>query len=297
MAITKSSGREPWIFRVDHPHDLVAAHRHLIASSLQPDERILHLIYSPAWEGTEAPFGIHGHAASHAIALTPHRWIVSEDRHDPAITPSVSSIAFDDIVVLEKGSALLQAWFVLRYADNGALRTLTVLHKAIGSHHFDDAIRTYRSLVGASASPSLAESDEWQHIPRYLAQELMPVLIDGERVLASCRTSEAWHEERRRWRRSAHCARPWSSLLLTDRGIVYGVSETGERPHLLSFGGNIWCAPRDALQIALPVEKGNGHCRVPELRITLARHSVRYAVEAAIPSMDHAVVKAVNAHG
>lgn len=286
MAITKSSGREPWIFRVDKPEDLVGAHRELIASALQPDETIHHLIYSPAWEGTEAPFGIRGQSASHSIAVTPTRWIVSENRHVSWLEPRVHSIPFDDVLVVEKGSALLLAWLVIRFRDGESLRSLTILHKAIGAHHFDDAIRTYRRLAAGEplTAPIRGGSEEWQQIPRYLAQELMPILIDGEHVLASTHTAEQWHEKRRRWRRTEFCAQPWSAFLVTDHGLLYAEAEKPERPDLLSFGSNVWCAPSGAFRMSRFVEKNGNHCLSPTLRLTFTRGSVRHDFDAAVPS-------------
>jgi len=299
VTVLQSSGREPWIFRVDRPEDLVGRHCELIANAAG-DEPILHLIYSPAWEGTKAPFGITGHSASYAVALTASRWIISEDRHESWSEPRVRAIPLADVLVIEKGSALLQAWLVIRFREGDALQRITILHKAIGSHHFDDAIRTYRRLAAAAKIVTWPhESTEWQQVPRYLAQELVPLLVDGEHLLASTHTAEEWHDVRRRWRRVEHCARPWSGLLLTDRGIVYGEAETPRRPSELAFGVNVWCAPPAAIRVMQVVAHSSEHCEAPALRITLTRGSVRHDFDAAMPSetAGSAFAAAMNGHG
>ena len=136
-------------------------------------------------------------------------------------------------------------------------------------------------------------------MPRYLAQELMPLLVDGEHVFASTHTAEEWHEVRHRWRRVKHCARPWSGLLMTDRGTVYGEAETSQRPTLLAFGANVWCAPPSAIRVIQVVAHSSEHCETPALRITLTRGSVRHDFDAALPSESagSAIATAMNSHG
>ena len=292
MAITQSSGREPWIFRVDRPADLIGSHRELIASAIQPGESTLHLIYSPAWEGSTAPFGITAHRASHAIALTNSRWIISEDRHERWAQPHVRSIPFANVLTLEKGSALLQAWLSLRYEENGALQHLTILHKAIGNHHFDDAVRTYRRVAKSECAISAGrgESKIWQHIPPYLAQELIPVLVDGEHVHLSTRTTDEWKEERRRWKRVEHCVRPWSAFLMTDHGFLYAESEKSSDRDLWAFGANVWCIPPDELSVSSLEVDESAH-----VKLVLTRGTVRTDLTIAVPSVSDPVVNALHA--
>jgi hypothetical protein len=138
MVIAKSSGNEPWIFRASAPEELVGAHREQMASALTAGEPLRYLLYSPSWQGRGRHFGISATPASHALAVTDRRFIATRDAHggSPA---TVTSIPFADLLAIEKGSALLLAWFVARFVESGRLQTLTILHKSTGAHHFDAA--------------------------------------------------------------------------------------------------------------------------------------------------------------
>lgn len=290
MAITRSSGREPWIFRVDDPGDLIGSHPALIASTLQPGEAASHLIYSPAWEGSTAPFGLTAHPASHGIALTKSRWIISQDWHVSWQEPRVDSIPFTSVLLVEKGSAMLQAWLSIQYEDNGGLQRITILHKAIGSHHFDDAIRTYRRLSQTGIPSVGAESDSWQHIPIYVAQELIPVLVDGEHVTSSTHTTEQWKNEWRRWRHFDCCVQPWSAFLVTDYGYVYAEAEKSRERGLWAFGANVWCIPADVIRGVSFVPGETTH-----LHLALTRGSVHADLSIAVPSLHDPIVDALHA--
>ena len=65
----RSSGKELWVFRAERPEELCGMHADLVAAALTPGEQLQYVFYAPIWEGNRAPFGIPGHAASHAVAI------------------------------------------------------------------------------------------------------------------------------------------------------------------------------------------------------------------------------------
>jgi hypothetical protein len=78
----KSSGREPYVFRVEKPEDLrglhICVHADLMERALRCDEELLYLLYSPIFEAKKAPFGLQASPASHAVAVTKRRFIISD---------------------------------------------------------------------------------------------------------------------------------------------------------------------------------------------------------------------------
>src|SRR5437667_6696230 len=117
----QSTGREPGVFRAERPEELFGVHADLIAAALTPGERLRYLLYAPIWDGGEAPFGIWSHPASHAVAVTEHRFLLSEDRHTKGIIPSVRAIPFDQVLYVELGRALLLGWFAIRFIEEDVL--------------------------------------------------------------------------------------------------------------------------------------------------------------------------------
>jgi hypothetical protein len=83
--------------------------------ALRRDEGLLYLLYSPIWPGKNGPFGLYAMPASHAVAVTKYRFIISEDRHMEGITPTVQSIPFDKVFYIELGNALLLGWFSIEF--------------------------------------------------------------------------------------------------------------------------------------------------------------------------------------
>ena len=182
MVIAQSSGNEPWIFRASHREELVGSHRSLMASALAVGEPIHYLLYSPSWPGRGGHFGIGGLPASHAIAVTDRRFIVTRDTHDGS-PPSTTSIPFDTILLIEKGAALLLGWLVICFAHESAPHAITILHRTTGVHHFDEAIRRWRaSLPVIEHAPSLPPDEHWKSVPRFLYYEIEPVLLEEERL-------------------------------------------------------------------------------------------------------------------
>lgn len=269
--ISESSGNEPWIFRVAKPNELVGRHRRLMRNALRPDESIGYMLYSPRWEGLGHYFGIRASPASHALAVTRDRFVITRDPHlDDADATSVS-IPFRDVLLIEKGSALLLSWFVVRYVEDGQLKDMTVLHKSVGSHHFDNMIgwfRTHGDTVrweGDSVSP-----DGWKSVPRFLFHEMEPVLVAGEVPSFGLHSSEQWTETRRLWRRRRLFRKPWAGLFLSPHGVVAGIIA---EPHSqeLTFGVDVFVAPSGAI-VSMSVGRIDGPAGpVPVVRTFVAR--------------------------
>jgi len=144
----KSTGRESHIFRAESPEGLLGVHADLIASALNPVESIHYLIYAPIREAGNAPFGIHAEPASHALAVTDHRFLISKDRHIDTIAPTVQEIPFSRVICVEIGNALLLGWLAIHSIENGQLSSTSLFYTARGCHHFERAIREFRNMYG-----------------------------------------------------------------------------------------------------------------------------------------------------
>ena len=280
MVISQSSGNEPWVFRVDRPGELIGAHRELIAAAIPQSEPTRYLLYSPRWEGRGRHFGIEASPASHALAVTARRFVISRDAHDDS-SPTVTSIPFDAVLSVEKGSALLLAWLVIRYVADARVQAFTILHKSTGAHHVDESIRTWRATLLTVSARSVQHDEHWKSVPRFLFHEMEPLLLDDECVRASLHASERWNEPRRFFVRRATFVQPWTSLVIADRGVIFGMAEQPERPLMHAFGANVVVVPPEALaNAAIQTAEGNG-AAMYRLRIDLARSGVSISYEVA----------------
>jgi hypothetical protein len=280
MAISQSSGNEPWVFRVARAGDLIGVHRELIASAIPESEPIRSLLYSPRWEGRGRHFGIEARPASHGFAVTDRRFVISRETHDGS-SPILTSIPFDAVLSVEKGSALLLAWLVIRYVTDALVQAYTILHKSTGAHHVDESLRAWRATGQAVAARPLQLDDHWKSVPRFLFHEMEPLLLDGESIRGSLHASERWKESRRFFVRRAVFVQPWTSLVIADRGLIFGVSEQPEEPGLYAFGANVVVVPAEVVAgVAVETDEGKG-AAVNRLRIDLARNGASLSYEVA----------------
>lgn len=193
----------------------------------------------------------------------------------------MTSIPFDAVLSVEKGSALLLAWLVIRYVDDARVRAFTILHKSTGAHHVDESIRAWRTTLPAAAARSVQHDEHWKSVPRFLFHEMEPLLLDGESVRGSLHASERWNERRRLFVRRATFIQPWTSLVLADRGAIFGMAEQPERPLMHAFGANVVVVPPDAVaSAAVETVEGNG-AAVNRLRLDLARGTATIFYEVA----------------
>ncbi len=267
------------------PEDLPGIHPDLIGQTLLPGERIRSLLYAPIWDGGEASFGIRGKQASHSIAVTDGRFIISRDFHKKMRPPQVRAVPLDRVLALEFGSSLLPGWFAIRFADGDELRTVSLLYEATyGREHFAALVRQYRAaarptqqLLGALPRP--AWSGLWHRIAPRQAGRLRAVLREDETLLAFTISSQTWGTRRSLFGRIAACAVEEGVLVVTDHGFVHVVNEPDLRPDLWSFGINVCCIPNGALKSSAVVERVSAGVPIQCLRLELGRGPVSWQVD------------------
>ena len=140
----ESSGRENWVFGVEHPCELMGVHAKLIDKEINGSEKIGHCIYAPRVSSTSTPFGLKSEESSWGVCVTDKRFIISQNRHTKGIEPSIVSIGFQDVIYFNIGSALLLSWFSITYFQDGQTNKLNILFSSNGKHHFAKAIRVYK---------------------------------------------------------------------------------------------------------------------------------------------------------
>jgi len=140
----ESTGRESWVFGVEHPRNLMGAHAKLIDKELNESEKIEHCIYAPCISSTITPFGLKSEKYSWGVCVTDKRFVISQNRHLKGIEPDVVSIDFQDILYCNIGSALLLSWFSITYIQDGKIEKLNILFSSNGKHHFAKAVRAYK---------------------------------------------------------------------------------------------------------------------------------------------------------
>src|SRR5712692_3541282 len=293
----QSTGRELWVFRAERPEDLLGVHANLIAAALTPCEQLRYLLYAPIWDGDTAPFGIHGQPASHAVAVTTQRFIISEDCHTEGSVPSVHTIPFDQVLSIEVGSALLLGWLALRFVEKDAVcQTALLYNAATGRHHFAAAVRAYRALAARHSGRHLSREDQmqwsevWRHTARHQTGGLQSLIIDGERPLAMLRAVELWTTEKQ-WRKNVPvCLTTAGMFVATDSGFLSVTDEPAPRPHMLRFGVNVSCIAPDAVQSMTLREQHVHASSVRFLRVHMGRAAVATHVD--IPFDDQSVAAA-----
>lgn len=273
------------VFPVAEPDGLPGIHPDLIAEALLPGERIRSLLYAPIWDGDEAPFGIRGEQASHSIALTEGRFIISRDRHNKRRPPQVQAIPLDRVLAVEFGSSLLPGWFVVRFADASELRTVSLLYEATyGREHFAALVREYRAaarptqeLPGAAPRPTW--SALWRRMSPRQAARLRPILCEDETLLAFTTSSQTWGTRRSLLGSVPACAAEEGVLVVTDHGLVRVENEPDLRPDLWSFGINVCCVPHGAVRSSTIVERVSAGIPLQCLRLELGRGPVSWQVD------------------
>ena len=246
-----TSGRECWVFSVPAPEDLPGHHPELMGGALAPGEAVHHLLYSPLYEAAGGMFGVRGAPGSHALAVTPDRFVVSRDPHRDGVPRSVRVIPFDRVLWPELGHALLLGWLTLRFAEDGRLLTETVFFPTSGMRHFQAAVRAYRSQEVDGLLPSDHDAlwaEACTACPPYLRNELPPLAVGQERPLVVLQSSERWDVPRRGRRPRPRCVSPTAIGILTERGLLLAESERPLQPGRLAFGVNATVVERNAIR-------------------------------------------------
>lgn len=276
-----SNGREPWIFRATDPQELCGRHADLIASALDPRDRVHYLLYSPIFDARCGLFGIHGAPASHAVALTQDRFVISSDPHANARPATVESVPLEKILAVELGSALVLGWLAIRFAADNTLRSVVVLFGTSGTHHFEALVRAQRRLAApwvAMGAESVPRAELWRSTLPYLGAAVEPLLLDDEQIVCALHWHEAWRSVRSRWTTTQACTSTPGLLLASRLGVLWVASEPRVRPNVLSFGVNATSIRWSALRGA-SVEQGAGDHSTPRLRLALESHGVSLGLD------------------
>jgi hypothetical protein len=279
MRGVRSSGREPYVFRADKPEGLLGVHADLMEKALRRDEGLLYLLYAPIWPERKGPFGLCATPASHAVAVTKYRFIISEDRHMEEIAPTVQSIPFDQVFYVELGNALLLGWFSAEFVLDNKPSCATLFFPATtGMKHFGIAVRKYRSMIGPTHDQLPADAidwpDIWQNTPTTEVDHLMPLILKEELPFSMLRSSEFWISRKRRWKSIPVYLSTNGILVSTNFGFIHATEEAPVRPDVFSFGVNVFCIAFDALKSARILEKRTYGTHLYVLRLEIARGSV-----------------------
>lgn len=273
----RSRGKEPYVFRAESPDGLIGVHADLIAASLKWEEKLHYLIYSPIREADGSPFGIHAEPASHALAVTDHRFLISKNMHTDNIPPTVQAIPFSQVVCVDIGNALLLGWLAIRFIENGRLHQTSLFYSALGSHHFEAAICTFRKISGKTENHvyqegNMTRSDFWKQIPKPQIEILKSVLLKEENPLYFLWSTERWGTEKRK--RNKICLAANGVLLVTNCGLLHVLEERPISPNILSYGVNICIIPPAAVHSAACVEKEEYGIRQQVLRLKIGNIQV-----------------------
>ena len=245
-----TSGRECWVCSVSCREDLPGYHAGLITDALLPDEPVHHLLYSPRVDGGRGPFGLTGLQGSHALAATPTRFVISRDPHREGERRTVLSVPFNRILSVELGHALVLGWLRIRIFAAGGALCETILFASSGIHHFQAAIRAFRS-GRAQPVPASCDDPAWRECrdatPPWLSAEWPGLILEGEAPAAFLRSSERFEAKAASRGSGLVCVSPWSAAVVTERTLFLVESQRPLRPSDLVFGVNATCVDRSAI--------------------------------------------------
>jgi len=261
-------------FKVDKPADLMGIHKELLAKVLTPDEELRYLFYSPICESDVKPFGIDAKPGSHAMAVTRHRFVISEDLHTKGIAPTIKIIPFSQVLLVEFGNDLLLGWIAIRFIEGKAVSCLSFFYSSTGIHHVSSAIREYRRITSNRILSQPSEDDMlwphiWHHASRHQVELLRSIVIEGERPLSAFRSTEIWGMDGKR--RKKTCLATHGILIATNTGFISARDESPIRPGMLSFGMNVCCIPRESVRSITQIEKYTENDRLHFIQLELHR--------------------------
>jgi len=273
------TGKKPYVFRAEKPGHLPGVHADLMRKTLHRDEGLLYLLYSPIFPEEKDPFGLCTTPGSHSVAVTKHRFIISEDRHIEGIVPTVQSIPFDHVFYAELGNALFFGWFSIQFVvDNKASRTTLFFPATTGMKHFGIALRKYRNMTGPAydrlSVDTIDWADIWRHTPKTEVDHLKPLIIKEELPFNMLRSSERWILRKGR-RKSVPAYLSTNGILVsTNFGFIHATDEPCTRPEIFSFGVNVSCIAFDGLKSAQLLEKSMNGTRLCFLQLEIGRGNV-----------------------
>jgi hypothetical protein len=275
----RSHGHEPFVYRAWRVEDLLGVHAEVIASGLRPGEPLRYLLYSPIWDGRNAPFGISSQPASHALAVADDRFLISRNPHVEGVEPTLQVVPFDRVMLVEVGTAHFLGWFSIQFARGGQAHRLSILFASAGVGHFQAAVREYRTADAEVHRGGLARNPPpwrqiWERVPKPQVLGIGPLIAKGESALGVVRTSQSWGIRRRLWREVAVCLSCDGVLIPTNLGLIYAADEKPLTPESRSYAVNVSCLPRHAIAAAI-IRYGLGpSALLGRLRLELRRAHV-----------------------
>jgi len=273
------TGKKPYVFRAEKPGDLPGVHADLMRKTLCRSEGLIYLLYSPIIPEEKGPFGLCATSGSYSVAVTKHRFIISEDRHIDGIAPTVRSIPFDHVFYAELGNALFFGWFSIQFVvDDKPSCTRLFFPATTGMEHFGIAVRKYRSMTGPAYDQSSVDTidwaDIWRHTPKTEADHLKPLILREEIPFNMLRSSERWIL-RKRLRKSIPVYLSTNGILVsTNFGLIHATDEPCTRPEIFGFGVKAFCIPSDALKSAQLLQKSMNGRSLRFLQLKIARGKV-----------------------
>lgn len=286
-----SSGHEPCACRVEDARDLPPRHADAMTAALMPGEKLRYLLYSPIWDGNQAPFGITAEPASHAVAVAHDRFLVSRYSHAEGATPTLRVIPFSDVLYVQLGSSFCLGWFAVLFAEQARAAYEPLLFRALSRDCFAAAICEYRrssaeALSQSPATPGAAWKELWRQCSHSQAERIQELLFPGERPMGALRSSEQWVEQRGLWKRKWSCISCEGLLLGTNIGVFHVARETYERPVTWNIGMNVVHVPYAAIRSATIAQKVILGKRLHHVRLILARRNVATCLEVPFDESD-----------
>jgi len=277
--ITDPPGKKPCVFYAQKPGDLPGVHADLMNKTLGRDEGLLYLLSSPILLEDKGLFGLCATPGSHSVALTQHRFIISEDRYIEGVAPTVRSIPFDHMFYAELGNGLFFGRFSIQFAaDNKPSRITLFFPATTGMKHFGIPLRKYRSMTGPACDQlpvhAMEWAEIWRHTPKTEADHLKPLILREGHPFNMLRSSERWILRKRR-RKSIPVYLSTNGILVsTNLGLIHATSEPFTKPETFDFGVNASCIAFDGLKSAELLEKSVCGKPLCFLQLKIARGNV-----------------------
>jgi hypothetical protein len=281
-SLPRSDGRECWIFRAAGPEELFGVHGDAIAGALEPGEPLLRLVYLPIWDATATPFGQPVEPASHALAVTGRRFVLSINPHRRGRPPRVVEVPFDRLLAVEWGESLLSGWAALHHVSGGRPAALVWMFRSTGGrHHVADALRASRDRFAGRDGSCIASPAAASGLAPDLAPVVLPLLLDGERLEHRLPTREVWQGGRGRrapgrGRRRPVCLSAGGLALATPHALLLAERAPAEHRHALDCGTRCLALAWSAVSaLSLAPRPGGGEERW--LHLTACRAGVSWS--------------------
>jgi hypothetical protein len=184
----RSDGREPWGFRARSVSDLLGVHAGQVERALD-GEHAHYLVYLPMWDCRRAPYGVAAAPASHALAVTAERLVISRDVHAAGKPPECTTVPFAALLALGWGSSLMAGWLRVMWIEGGQPRSASLLYRAsTGQRHVQAVVKAIRS-AGPAADLAIGREwgDVWNEAGRQFRAEIEFALAPDERPLVERR--------------------------------------------------------------------------------------------------------------